>query len=190
MSLYDLYPPMPAELEPYRGLALGVVPIEFRGCLVGQPCIEISSGTPVLLLERITPSWRGVAVLDLTIDCVRYAKAADLALALEEELPTFLSGESLYLIQHSSEYEDPLTCENSDISSLYGVRLNLIPQNVWGDMVGDFWFFDLDRQRKVLLMSYSGSGCLVEDPDAVAKWWVGACRLMLMVERTPGESMW
>ena len=168
MSLYDLYPPMPAELEPYRGLALGVVPIEFRGCLVGQPCIEISSGTPVLLLERITPSWRGVAVLDLTIDCVRYAKAADLAL----------------------EYEDPLTCGNSDISSLYGVRLNLIPQNVWGDMIGDFWFFDLDRQRKVLLMSYSGSGCLVEDPDAVAKWWVGACRLMLMVERTPGESMW
>ena len=59
MSLSDLYPPMPAELEPYRGLALGAVPIEFRGCLVGQPCIEISSGTPVLLLERITPSWAG-----------------------------------------------------------------------------------------------------------------------------------
>ena len=35
MSLSDLYPPMPAELEPYRGLALGAVPIEFRGVFGG-----------------------------------------------------------------------------------------------------------------------------------------------------------
>jgi len=145
--------------------------------------VEFLKTSPILMLDDIGAESNSAWFRDEILMIV-------LEYRMMQELPTFLSGESLYLIQHSSEYEDPLTCGNSDISSLYGVRLNLIPQNVWGDMIGDFWFFDLDRQRKVLLMSYSGSGCLVEDPDAVAKWWVGACRLMLMVERTPGESMW
>jgi hypothetical protein len=180
---------MPTELDPYLGLTIDAVPDNLKGCLKGQPFIEISSGKPVVLLADICSSRQRYPMLDLQIDCIRYVNIADLALALDEELPTYLTCESLYLIQNPGEYID-IEDGKHHIMDTMGWRLHRIPQNVWGDMVGDFWFFDLDRQRKVLLMSYSGSGCLVEDPDAVAKWWVGACRLMLMVERTPGESMW
>lgn len=33
MSLSDLYPPMPTELDPYLGLTIDAVPDNLKGCL-------------------------------------------------------------------------------------------------------------------------------------------------------------
>lgn len=182
MSLYDLYPPMPTELEPYRGMPVVGVPRHLLPKLRGQPCIEVPSCVPVVLVGKIRPSTKRCAVLDLITDCVRYVRMSDLALALEEELPTFLSGESLYLIQHLDEFVDMPDDERCAEEAL-GWRLHRIPQENWRYLLTmEHKFFDLDRRQIVRCVGYSGGDCIVEGLHAGEQWWVAAHRLVVLSE--------
>ena len=184
MSLSDLYPPIPTELDPYLGLTIDSVPDNLKERLKGQPFIEIPSGKPVVLLADIQPSRQRYPVLDLQIDCIRYVNIADLALALDDELPTYLTCESLYLIQNPGEYID-VEDGKHHIMDTMGWRLHRIPQEVWPHLkLMDQWLLDLDRHREVLLESYVGGDCQVKDPKLVpfpgSHWWAPARRLKVI----------
>ena len=184
MSLSDLYPPIPTELDPYLGLTIDSVPDSLKGYLKGQPFIEAPSGKPVVLLADIQPSRQRYPVLDLQIDCIRYVNIADLALALDDELPTYLTFESLYLIQNPGEYID-IEDGKHHIMDAMGWRLHRIPQEVWPRLkLMDQWLLDLDRHREVLLESYIGGDCQVKDPRLApfpgSHWWAPARRLKVI----------